>query len=388
MAYKESLLMTIGTILNSVLGLGFYVLTARLLGLAEFGKFSYFLGIGLLAAELTDMGVNAAIVRFGSGFDFGRIISFATKQRLAIITFISFLFLLLAKTLDPNYVYSGAIAVSLLLAYFTTQSLIARQKFGWQVAANIIGNIFRLGLIWWLSTNSLTTTVSVMVVFCIGAVTTFIVGLPILKEMGKKKSELTTGQILRFSLPAAGSFSLSSLASRLDIPILYALAGPVSVGIYSSAQKLVSVLPQISGAIDAVFAPKLSQKRDIVFREYILITVILSIGLLFSTVFSDIAISFLGSQFKLAGPVLRIYLIAFIPFFLAGPFAGAILYRYGKSNYHLIVSAFTLAISLAAQFILILNFKELGAVVSVAVVNMIILFSYIYIYKNLHDQKS
>mgnify|MGYP001567315805 FL=1 len=366
---RQSVLVSAGTVFNSLLGLLFYILVAKNLGVEKFGHFSYLLGLGLLAAELGDLGINSAIVKFGSGDKFSAIFSFAIVQRAIIFVPIIIIFLYLG--LFP----SAAVAIGLLLAYLTTQGLLARQKFSLQVFANISGNLLRLLLI-------IATPLSAITVFFLGTIGTFIIGmLTLFKEFkGFDLNKKFAKEILRFSLPAAGSFSLSSIASKIDVPILYSLAGPVAVGLYSSAQKLASVIPQIASALDGVFAPKFSQKSPTALRQYLILAGLISLGILIFIPFSGTLITFVfGNKYLGSETVFQILLLSFIPFFLSGPFLGKILYGLGKTKHLLLVSTVNLIISITGLIILIGIFQANGAALTFVITNTVALVFYVLI---------
>ncbi len=376
--------MTAGTIANSLLGLAFYVLLARLLGVSEFGRFSYYLGLGLLVAELADFGIGAAIVKFEGKATFSPTFGLAVVHRAVVFLLIFGLFFLLVKLVDQNLIYSATVAFALHLANLPVQGLIARQKFAQQVGANIVGNLLRLAAAWILGSVALLTTISGLVVFCLGAGMTSLIGFIFLQsEFSRQLFSLAAikkmfPEIWRFSLPTAASFSLSSLSSRLDIPILYALTSPAIVGIYSAAQKLTSVLPQIAAAIDSVFAPKFSQKIAATFREYLSLVIIVSLSLVFAALVAPwLAPIIFGGQYVAASGVLTVLLLSFIPLFLAGPFAGKILYAFGKPKYYLVTAAVSFPVSLAGYFLLIPVFGATGAAATIGLTNTAALIFYV-----------
>lgn len=375
-SYWQSAVLTVGTVINSVLGLIFYILVAKSLGVEKFGQFSYLLGLGLLAAELGDLGINTAIIKFGAGETFSKIISFAFFQRAVVFAIIMAIFSFLG--LLP----SGMVAIGLLLAFLATQSLLARQKFGWQIFANIFGNLLRLLLI-------ITLPIPAIIVFFLGTIVTFMVGIiPLIGDFsGFSFNKSFSKEVLKFCLPTAGSFSLSSIASKIDVPILYHLAGPMATGIYSSAQKLTSVIPQIASALDGVFASKFSQKSPAAFREYFSLSIIAALGLLVFIPFSGPLIFLVfGDKYLASETVFKIFLLSFVPFFLSGPFLGKILYGFGKAPVFLLVSAINLVISLTGFVILIGIFKENGAALTFIITNTVTLTFYVFIFFILRHQ--
>lgn len=356
-SYRQSLILFIGTIINSLLGLGFYILVARNLSVASFGSFSYLLGLGLLAAELGDLGINTSIVKFGAGENFSKIFSFALVQRAIIFVFIIAIFF-------PLGLFSSAfVAISLLLASLATQSLLARQKFGLQISANIFGNLLRLVLVF-------TTPISPLGIFFIGATGTFVVGiLVVLKKFRKFRFDRAFSiEVLKFSLPTAGSFSLASLSAKIDVPIIFALAGPGAVGVYSAAQKLISIFPQIAAALDSVFAPKFSAGKENFsknFREYLVLVVFLAIIAIAIIPVSNFLIPvILGSKYIASIGVFQILLVGMFFLFLSGPFAGAILYHFGKVRIPLFINAIIFAVTVGLYMLLVPQFGAVGAAVT------------------------
>jgi O-antigen/teichoic acid export membrane protein len=271
---------------------------------------------------------------------------------------------------------AAGVAIGLLLAYFSTQSLLARQKYFWQAGANILGNSLRLILL-------LVTPLPALTVFFLGTLGTFAVGLPnILGNIRKFSWDLGfTKEVWRFCLPAAGSYSLTSISAKLDIPILYYFAGPMAVGLYSSAQKLTSVLAQIAGALDNVFAPKFAAKEKKAFGEYLILGALGVLGVLGIIPIAGVLLSIIyGAKYVSAQTVLTIFLMSYLPFFLSGPFLGKILYYYGKAKWFLGISIANSLINLISLIVLGGLFKENGAAVALVITNTTALIMYVFVY--------
>lgn len=368
-----------GTVVNSLLGLGFYVLVARGLGVAAFGYFSFLLGLGMLASELGDLGVSSALVRFGARAKFPAAFSLATAQRLTVSLAIILIFLVASMVFDHRLIYSAAVAVTLLLVNLITQSFIAQEKYPWFVAVNIGGNTARLALTAWLMFAALLTPTSALVVFCLGGAFSFLPGLAWLVVCYRRKLFDLSGakaQLLdffHFSKWLAASFGVVSLSSRLDIPIVFALAGPAAAGIYSSAQKLTSFLPQISANLEGVFAPKFANatafKRD--FRDFLVVSVLISLGLLAAIFLAPLLITLVfGASYQASIPIFQLLLVGLAVFFLFGPANSAVVYRFSRPNFHLIGSVIQLIVSLALYFALVPSLGAAGAALAAIASNI------------------
>lgn len=378
---------TFGTIINSLLGLVFYIFIARLLGPSDFGNFAFLLGFGLLAAEVGDFGLGSALVRFGSGSELRGVFTLTFGQRIIAAV----VFFLIAFLAGGNFYLSAMVAISLQFVSLITQTFLARQKYGFFVLTNVFGNLCRLGLVWVLWTMSTLTVSSTLwaffganfLAFVLGIVLVFIFfGLPFSLVEARKMFV----PVWNFSRWIALSFGISSIGAKIDVPIIFALAGPLITGIYTSAQKLISVFMQIASSIEGIFAPKFSSDTQgkSYFKEYLYIAMLVSFGLLIMPIFSGFFITMIfGQKYLEAIPVFNFMSIALIPFFLSGPFSASVLYRYGKSNYHLMISVVQLAVSILGYFIFVPMLGAIGAVVATLFVNLSGLLIYIKFYLKL-----
>lgn len=350
-SYWQSFLLSGGTILNSFLGLIFYVLVARNLGVENFGRFSFVIGLGLLAAELGDFGFGSVLVKFGSKRDFSRIFSLAFVERIVAATVILIIFL-------PWEIWAAGVGISLLFVSLMTQGFLARQKYTSYIGINLLGNITRLLIFPFFPP---------VVVFSFGNAVAFFAGLIFHGEkFNFKNLKEDFFKVFIYSRWLALSYGVTSLAAKIDIPLLYLLGGAQITGIYSSAQKLLSVFSQLAGSLEGVFAPKLSAPENKTpLKEYFLITGIVAILTLILIPFSGFIIPvILGAKYNGAIPVFNLLLIGIVFFYLAGPFTAVVLYQKGKSAYHLIGSVIQLVINVSLFLVLIPNFGIWGAVVT------------------------
>lgn len=350
-SYWQSLFLSGGTILNSFLGLIFYVLVARNLGVENFGRFSFVLGLGLLAAELGDLGFGSALVKFGSKREFSRIFSLAFVERImAAIVILIFFF--------PWEIWAAGVGISLLFFSLITQGFLARQKYASYIGINLLGNITRLLVLPFFPP---------VVVFSLGNAAAFFVGLILHNEkFDFRKLKEDFFKVFIYSRWLAFSYGVTSLAAKIDIPLLYLFGGAQITGIYSSAQKLLSVFSQLASSLEGVFAPKLSiSQNKTSLKDYFFITIIVAALTLLLIPFSGFIIPvILGTKYSGVVTVFNLLLIGIVFFYLAGPFTAVVLYQKGKSAYHLIGSVMQLAITVSLFFVLVPRLGIWGAVAS------------------------
>ena len=178
---------------------------------------------------------------------------------------------------------------------------------------------------------------------------------------------------------------------KTDVPLVFALSGGQAAGIYSSAQKLVSLFPQIAASLEGVFSPKFASNptnHRQLFTQYLVLVSLICLGLLLLIPLAPILVPLLfGEKYLPAVGVFRLLLISLIPFFFSGPLASSILYRFGRSNYHFLVSIISLFISLGLYFLLVPAFGETGAAVTAILTNTAALIFYRLVFQKLakHD---
>ena len=354
--FFQSIGISLGTVINSFLGLLFYLLVARVLGPADFGHFSFILGLGLLSAELGDFGLGSSLIKFGSGDDFPAVFTLAFLQRVASAAVILVIFMISLQ------VYAAAVGISLLFIGLISQSLLARQKYSNYILVNVLGNLLRLGLTFFLIYSGLLTVVSALVVFGLANFLSFITGLASLAMIFRKKlvdfagAKKLLGPVTAYSRWLFASYAISSVAAKIDIPLLYFLGGAAVTGLYSSAQKLVSVFAQVAVSIEGVFAPKLAieEKQSKFFKEYFFVVLLATAAVFITMLTSGFIIPLIfGSKYLDAAPVFNWLLVGMIFFLFSGPFTAGVLYQKGKSVFHLAGSALQLVFTVTLYFLLI-----------------------------------
>ncbi len=372
-------LILIGTILNSLLGLIFYVLVARNLEVSGFGYFSFLLGVGILVAEISDLGSSSALIKFGTKDRFGSIFSLTVIHRI-----LASILIFIGLWAGP----SAFVAVSLLLVSLITQSFVALQKYPALVATNILGNLIRLGLTFYLISVGMLTPVSAIGIFALANFIAFVFGAILLAKLKGltffrfDQARIIFPEVFAYSRNIAISFGMSSVSAKIDVPIIYFLGGPTTVGLYSSAQKLTSVLSQLAGAIENVFSPKFSNGGNIAhhFKDYFLINGLFAGLLILAIPFTGFLVPLIfGEKYILAIGVLNLLLAGLALFFLTGPLTAFILYARGKSIFLIAGSFLQLVVTLILYFLLIPTMGATGAAIAFVGANLVSLIYYAWL---------
>jgi len=386
----QSLGVTVSSLLNSLLGLVYYVWIGRTLSVEQFGYFSYLLTIGILASDLMDLGSSSAIVKFGRE-DFKRIFSVVIVHRLilglvAVVTAIAFQLIYPA-----NFLLSAIAATFLMFFGVATQSFLAKQKFAFFSLSNIVVNILRLAIVFVLGAYHYLNVESAIGAFAgsyaLGTMSIFILYFVLAKQspFNFENFRVTFSKVYRFGLPLGLAFGVNSLASKIDSLLIYSLSGGAAAGLYSSAQRLVSAPSQFAGSLSSVFSPKMADGKDIEkhFREYLAIAVA-SVFLVFATIpFVGIILGLIfGEKYLAAVQVLQILLIGLSAMILTGPFSNIITYAFDKTKVSFYNSLLQLAVGLLAMLYLIPRFGSVGAAISFDAVLFTSLVYYVINYLN------
>lgn len=376
-SFADATVLVFGTVLNSVLGLVFYILAARNLGPEGFGYLSFLTGLAILAAEVGDMGFSQAIIRFGQKGDLPAVLKLVFVQRLLV----SALYFVLAWLFKAEFIVCAAIATGFVFLSAVTQALLAQKSFLTSTLVNISGNLVRLVITVWLIVTGSATIVNLAGSFLIGVVFSFCLGLSVL--WSRKVLTFSVGEVFdhwpkirRFSPWLGGSQIIASAAAKSDIPLLFWLAGPHVVGIYSSAAKLTSLYPQVATALENVFSPRFSAGGavDQEKREYYLLAGLFVTGVLAVSFLAPWIVPFIfGPSYQSAIPVFIGLSLAAVPFILSGPAMALLVYRRGQSHKHFVISLSSTIILLGGYLFLVPSFGVFGIVAAAFLANSLIL---------------
>ena len=371
MILRQSVLMSAGTVVNSILGVVFYILVGRALSVADFGYFSFLLGIGVMFSELGDLGLGSAIVKFGQGDKFRSVVTIAVAAR--VVTGLIFLVAgVVAQVFYPaNFTLSALVAAFSLFVYVVLQSLLAKQRYSTYVGVNIFWNLVRLGIAGLLIFGNRLTAENGILAFVTANAASFLMGMSLIGwPLTLTRIKETLQEIASFCGWAGVSFGTASLAAKIDGPIVFMFSGPVAAGLYASAQRLGSIIPQINASIEGVFAPKLAKgenKKE--FRQYILLAVAAAMGVFLVIPFAGNLVTLVfGQKYLPAIGVFQLILLGMVFVFLTGPFSAATLYRFGKANWHFASSLWQLVLSVILYWFFVPRFGATGAAMVFALV--------------------
>lgn len=272
---KHSSVTLTGTLLNGILGVLFFICTARILGPESFGLFSVSIVVLTFVADVADFGINTGLINFISksihsdkekafqimklGLEIKFIIWFLILViGLLIAPFIARVVFLkpeLTTLLQISFVGVGGA----MLFSFVTNCLQAFQKFYYWSVLNVSLNALRLVLVLCLAVVILLNSADVLIIYILIPFIGFIFGLfllplDFLRVTGEKR---VFHDFFHYNKWVGFSVLISSLTSRIDTFLVTRMTDIFQVGLYSVAVQLTSFIPQFVYALAVVVAPKL-----------------------------------------------------------------------------------------------------------------------------------
>lgn len=383
--FEHSLITLLGTGVNGVLGVLFFILLARELGPSEFGLISVAIVFLTLISDVADLGINSGLINFISKHVHSdpekvkRFLKLGLESKIIfwiiVLTFGWFLSPLIADYifLKSELVFPLRLALigvgGAMLFSFATNSLQALQLYRVWSMLNIGTNTLRLLITIALISFLVFTPENALLIYITVPFFGFLVGLFFLpRGFFKVKNEFSVAkEFFHFNKWIALSILISAFASRVDTFFLTRLTSFTDVGIYSVASQLTSFLPQITYAIASVAAPKLGgftdQTQAFAYLKKLQIYTLGIAGLsLLSIPLAIFVIPvFYGKSFEESISVFIVLFFSQLVFLLSLPFHQSIFYYFSKPKIFAIVSFFHLLIISLFCYILVLNFGLMGA---------------------------
>ncbi len=393
--FKQSSLTFTATVINGLLGMAFYVFLARVLGPSDFGLFALSVTVLALVADIGNFGINTGIVNFVSKYlkddrskSFGYL-----KLGLYSKVVISLVFLLLGYLSSPFIAISifskPELITPLRLAFvgvgttwmfsFTTSYYQAVQKFvSWGVV-QIFTNFIRLGgviSLYFLSDLSLNTS---LIFYIAAPLIGFLVGfinLPFSFTKEKLDKSLLT-DFFGYNKWVAVSGGMSAFSSRADTFILGRLVTPYSIGLYSAANQLVQVVPQLIGAIGTVVAPKYAsfdsdEKMLRYFKKLQYLVIGIAVGIFICTPLVRLLINvFFGQEYRESFVIFMVLLISMLVFLISVPVHNAITYYFSYPKLFSVLSIINFCVVAPLAYFLTLKYGVYSTAYAVLTGNII-----------------
>lgn len=388
--FRQSQITVIGTLINGLLGFGFYVFLARIFGPSDFGLFTVATTTMVLIADIADIGTNTGLIRFVSknlavgverAYGFLKL-SLEIKFIAWIIS--SLLVILSAPFLAKVVFHKESLILPLQLAgfgvggalffTFATSSLQAYQKYFLWSLVNILTNGLRLVLILILSYLLILNLESSIIMYFTLPFFGFFVTLfllPIRKIFQASNEFSLAKELFKYNIPVAIFTIIAAFSAKLDTYLTAALLSSREVGIYGAANQLVSFLPQLVSALGLVASPKFASFQNIkqmlvYFKKFqFLVSGMVILGIITIPVFNFLIPYILGAQYKEAVLPFIILFLAQLIFLFSIPVHHSIIFYYGKPDVFIWVSIGHLILIATLGYLMISNYGVVGVALTV-----------------------
>jgi O-antigen/teichoic acid export membrane protein len=164
----------------------------------------------------------------------------------------------------------------------------------------------------------------------------FVVGIFIIKPsfLKVKREFSVTKEFFKYNKWVAAFTLVAAFSSRLDTFISARLLSSGEVGIYSAANQLVTIVPQIVTALATVIAPKMAEMGSIkamatyLKKTQLMVLAIACLGLLSIPVASYLIPILYGQEYLASIPLFTILLLAMLIFLISVPIHMSIFYYF------------------------------------------------------------
>lgn len=378
-----------GTFINGALGAIFYILSARFLGPYSFGLMMLAITALTLIADISDLGTNTGLVRFVAKYisvdkpKAYRFLKLGLKVKIFILLVVAILGYFVAPFVSVQIFSKSELILPLRIAFlgvssaliftFTTSTLQALEKFWAWSGIQIATNFLRLILAFILLRIGQLTTISNLIVYILVPFLGFIFGMKIIKlEFLKIRKENSVAKEFFHYNKWVAAFSLvSALGSRMDTFISGRLLTSAQLGIYSAANQVVQVVPQLVVALDTVVAPKMAAMGSIkelvsyMKKVQVLVLCLALLGAMAIPLVVFLLPVIYGPSYTSSIPVFVVLILAMLVFFISVPVHMSIFYYFARPSLFFWLSLAHLILVSVLSWELILSFGVIGAALAV-----------------------
>lgn len=381
---KESSLTFFSTIINGILGVVFYIIIARGLGPANFGIFAVAVTVLTLIADIGNLGTDTGLIRFIGKYRFNNEVKTLRFVKLGFeVKIVAWLVILiggwflapfLAQSVFSKNEMVSPLRIAMvgtggaLLFSFATSSLQAFQRYLSWSFVNIGSNATRLLILFILMSLGILNLGNGLLIYILIPFFGFFVSIFLLPNFFTVKSGYEVGrEFFHYNKWVAVFVVIAALSSRLDTFLVARFLPASSIGLYSAANQLTAVVPQLVFALAAVVAPKIASiTSPIEITKYLkkLFLLCLGLGVIGIMVIPFIAYLipiFFGSSYQQSIGVFVILFLAQLVFLISLPFHQAVFYYFAKPSVFVLISVIHLIIIGVFGWILISTMGIYGA---------------------------
>lgn len=392
---KNTLSLSLSQAAIKVINFIFIVFLARLIGVQDFGKYSFVMVLFGMLSLLANFGFDTLIIR-----DVARNNSLSSKYlwNSLLVKFLNALIVLIVISLLfgftdvlNDYIKRSCLAVSCLILFFNcgTQTLWsladAYEKMQYHSVLNIFYNFFKAAIGLWLVIYGYGLIALFFGLFLIEVLTFMLTFLVISKALKLPRFEISYGgvrDLIRKSWPFAILGVLGLIYFRIDVLILSWLKDDMVVGWYNAAYGLIVGLMFVPDSLVSALFPVMSkyhenseQSLKLVYQKSIKCLFIIGIpitagGIILS---SPIILLLYGQRYAESIPAFQILSCAILFIFVNAPL-GRLLFSMNKQKEVLLLSLITVSSNVLLNIIMIPTLSFIGSSIATVLSEIISLW--------------
>ena len=393
---RNSMILFGGNLVSALLSMVAVIFMSRSLGPAGFGVIGVYNAVNAVLIGITNFGLDTAAIKLiSSHSETDRRRASVIMKAVFVMEMISGLLILvagvflsgpLAKSLGGEHLLF-AIRMSFLASAFLSAAafvgpfFIAYQRFVANAIVGVIGVAMRVGLILLVAVTVGLNLNNVIIVTTIAPVIYFIMGLFVAPRDWRIKTTRSEDaaawkEVFHFSKWILLAYFATVIGGKIDVFLLTKYKGTATVGLYSAALQLNTVMPMLIGAITSVLLPAVSRlktKPEFVtyMKKSAAGTLALVIALLPVLIFGGQIIELIFGP-KYAGSLVAFQLLfaGYLVALVANPL-GLVVYAMNKPKIFTMLNYIQLAIGATLNFMLIPIIGITGAALTFLIINII-----------------
>jgi len=393
---KDTYILFIGNVFLAFWGFLFTLIIARAISVSDFGIFSATLNLAFILSSLADIGISSGSVNFvseslarGDIKKSSEYIKASFVVRIIIVLALSVLVLAFAPFISARFlasqdsgmgIWAAVLPIFLFPEAFFPFILRGQKRF---LNSTIMSNSFyiaRLLFAFFLYITGALTIPGAFWGFGVGFLVTVVLAVVYIKTsfLFAKPGKVEYKNLLKFSGWIGVNGIISSIAGRLDILMLAAMAGAVATGVYSIPSRLATFIIVLAGSFSSVLATRLAgfgdkTKEKSYILKSALVLVPITVGIIIWIIMAKPFVTVLfGAKYLEAVPVFQALAASQIPFLFTVPAVSAIIYAMKKTIYIGGFSFFQLAAIFLLNYYFIPKYGPFGPTITVGIVNTIL----------------
>jgi len=377
------------TFINGILGMSFFLLTARFLGPISFGLMTVAIAVNTLVTDISDLGVDSGLVRFVGKYantdskktreflKLGLVVKISVGILISSLGFSASPFIASSIFAKPELAVPLRIAslgvLGALLFDFSTHSLQSFQRFFAWGGLFVGTNLLRLVLVVILIALNILNLDNTLYIYILMPFLGFVFSLFLLPSsfLKSKITKSTKKDFLHYNKWIALMTAVAATSSRVDIFISARILDLDQVGIYSAASQLVQVVPQLAASIGTVLAPKMASKTDTsdllsyLKKSQLMVSAIVILGILAMPASFFLIPVVLGANYVASVPVFLILFTAMLIFLFSIPIHNTVFYFFSYPKLFFYLAITQLIVISSSSLVLVNMFGTSGLAMSV-----------------------